>query len=125
GDFLRPGETVEGGLSSDLQASANRIIEQAVVVMTDIRGGLSELNRTLAKLNTGVLSDENLENFSASLRSLREVIGKFDAEVLSPENTKGLADAIRTFDEATRKVSIAAEHAGSALVKMDDAFDHL
>lgn len=125
GQFIQAGETVEGDLGGDLQSSATRITEQAVIVMTDIRSGLSELNRTLAKLNSGVLSDENLENFSGALRNLNAAIGKFDSEVLSEANTSGLAESIRTFQEATVRVSDAAEHASSALAKMDRAFDHL
>ncbi|MES2708039.1 MAG: MlaD family protein [Verrucomicrobiota bacterium] len=123
GEFIHPGDTVTGSGSPDLTATANRITDEIMVVMRDLRTGLADLNKTVIRLNEGVLSDENLNNVAASLRSLKEAIAKVDHEVLSDANTNALKESITKFRTAMENVDAAAARANSAIAKFDKGMD--
>src|SRR5688572_12582750 len=78
GGFLAAGETVDGVGSTDLTAAATKITDEATEVMKDIRNGLAELNKTISRLNTEVLSDANLKNVSDSLTKLNASLETID-----------------------------------------------
>lgn len=123
GEFIHPGDTVTGSGSPDLTATANRITDEIMVVMRDLRTGLSDLNKTVNRLNDGVLSDENLNNVAASLRALKEAIDKVDHEVLSEANTNALKESITKFRSAMDNVDAATAKANSAIAKFDKGMD--
>lgn len=123
GEFIHPGDTILGSGSPDLTTTANRITDEIMVVMRDLRTGLSDLNKTVLKLNEGVLSDENLNNFAASLRALKESINKVDNEVLSDANTNALKESIAKFRTAMDNVEAASAKANSAIAKFDKGMD--
>ena len=121
GEYLEPGTTLNGLGSPDLTATAGRITDEVMVVMRDLRAGLSDLSRTVGKLNEGVLSEDNLNNFSGSLRELRESIHKVDYEVLSDGNVNAIKLALEDFRKAMAKVDAAAGRADGVLAKADSA----
>lgn len=123
GEFIQHGATVTGSGSPDLTATANRITDEIMVVMRDLRSGLSELSATVKRLNDGVLSDENLNNVSATLRSLKNAVDKIDHEVLSDTNTDALKESITKFRTAMDSVSTATTRANSAIAKFDKGMD--
>ena len=132
GEFYKEGSTLSGMGSPDLTATANRITDEIMVVIRDLRSGLSELSTTLGRLNQGVLSDENLGNFSGSLRELRLGMSKVDNDVLSDANISAVKDALADFRTAMNKVDAAAgkaegvmTKADSAMAKVDKAMDSL
>lgn len=132
GEFYKSGSTLTGMGSPDLTATANKITDEIMVVIRDLRNGLSELSATVGRLNQGVLSDENLGNFSGGLRDLRESITKVDNDLLSDSNINAIKDALADFRTAMDKVDAAAgkaegmmTKADSALAKVDKAMDAL
>lgn len=132
GEYLKPGTTINGLGSPDLTTTANRITDEIMVVMRDLRTGLSDLSKTVNRLNEGVLSEDNLNNFSGGLRELRESIHKVDYDVLGDANINAVKDALADFQAAMDKVNAAAgkadgvlAKADSAMTKVDKAMDNL
>ncbi len=132
GEFYKEGSTITGTGSQDLTAAANKITDEIMVVMRDLRSGLSELSRTVNRLNEGVLSDANLDNFSGGLKELRQSIQTFDNDVMGETNVTAVKESLADFRSAMAKVDAAASKADgvlakadSAMVKVDKAMDHL
>ena len=121
GEYLKEGTTLNGVGSLDLTTTANKITEEIMVVMRDLRTGLSDLSKTVNRLNEGVLSDDNLQNFSGGLRELRESIHKIDNEVLGDGNLNAVKEALADFRAAMDKVDQAAARADGVIVKADSA----
>ncbi len=121
GEFIKPGSTIIGQGSTDLMSTANKLTDEIMVVLSDLRNGLKDLNLTVGKLNQGVLGDENLNNFSGALRELRESIHKVDYDVLSDANVNAVKEALADFRASMAKVENAAGRADSVLAKADSA----
>lgn len=125
GKFVEEGATLSGMGGSDMMAAATKVTDEATEVMKDIRAGLVELNKTIARLNTGVLSDHNLEHLSESLEKINASIDKIESQVLSEENTTALRESLALLKTTLQNASTASTKADSALAKMDKAMDHL
>lgn len=125
GQFIQEGATLNGVGGTDLTAAATKVTDEATEVMKDIRSGLAELNKTIARLNSGVLSDENLKHLSDALAKINASIDKIENQVLSEENTTALRDALALLKTTLQNASTASTKAESALAKMDKAMDHL
>ena len=132
GEYVKPLTVINGEGSQDLSATATRITDEIMVVIRDVRNGLRDLNITVGKLNNGVLSDGNLNNFSGGLRELRQSIHKLDTDVLSDANVNAVKVALDSFKEAMAKVDKASGQvdsvvgkADSAITKVDKAMDNL
>ena len=125
GKSVAAGTTLQGSSGSDLTAAAAKVSDEAIIVMKDIRTGIAALNETLARIQTGVLSEENLHNVSDSLKKLNAGLEKFDSKVLSEENTTALRDALALLKTTMQNASGASAKADSALAKIDKAVDHL
>ena len=125
GKYIAEGTTLNGMGGSDLTAAATKVTDEATEVMKDIRSGLAELNKTITRLNTEVLSDGNLKNISGTLAKLNASIDKIESQVLSEENTTSLHDALALLKTTLQNASTASTKADSALAKMDKAMDHL
>ena len=121
GEFIKAGSTLDGMGSTDLMATANKLTDEIMVVLSDLRNGMRDLNITGGKLNTGVLGEENLNNFSGGLREMRESIHKVNNDVLSDGNINALKDALADFRGAMATVDKAAGRADSVLVKADSS----
>ena len=125
GNFVAAGATLSGMGGSDLTTAATKVTDEAIVVMMDIRSGLAELNKAIGRLNSGVLSDENIKNLSGSLSRINTSIDKIENKVLSEENTTALHDALALLKSTLQNASTASTSADSAMAKMDKAMDQL
>jgi uncharacterized phage infection (PIP) family protein YhgE len=125
GGVVAPGETLDGIRGTDLTAAATKITDEATEVMKDIRNGLAELNKTISRLNAGVLSDVNLQNISGSLTRLNSSLEKIDNELMTGENIAAVRESLALLKKTLENASAASVKADSALAKMDKAMDHL
>ena len=132
GEFFKPGTTINGTGSPDFSATATKLTDEIMVVMRDLRNGLRDLNVTVGKLNDGVLSEENLNNFSNALREVRESVHKIDDDVLSDGNVNAVKEALTSMKDAMAKLDNASSRADglmakaeSAIGKADKAMDNL
>ena len=114
--------TGKGGAGfNDLSNAANKVAEKTVIVLEDIRGSLAELKVAINKIQTGVLSDKNLDNFSGSLADLKASLAKIDLEVLSDDNVKKLGTAVSKIAETSEKLVGAVDKASHAFTVADEA----
>jgi phospholipid/cholesterol/gamma-HCH transport system substrate-binding protein len=125
GGVVEEGATLKGTSASDLNSVATKVTDEATEVMKDIRAGIAQLNKTIERIQTGVLSDDNLKNVSASLKQLNDSLEKFDRTVLSEENTMALRDSLVLLKTTLQNSSSASAKADSALAKIDKAVDQL
>jgi phospholipid/cholesterol/gamma-HCH transport system substrate-binding protein len=132
GVYYKSGETITGAGGVDLTATASRITDEVLVVIRDLRNGLKDLNITVGKLNQGVLSEDNLNNFSGGLRELRQSIHKVDTDVMSDSNLNSIKEALTEFRAAMENVNASSKRidgvmqkADSAMAKVDKAVDQL
>lgn len=125
GAFIAEGETMNGEGGADLTAAAKSITDEALIVMKDIRTGLSELNKTISRINTGVLSEENIKRLSDSLASLNASLEKIETKVLSEENTTAVRDSLALLKTTLQNASSASAKADSGLAKFDKAVEQL
>ena len=130
--FVADGETLSGDVSPDLSSMASKIGDEGTAVMKDLRDSLSRLNTTLDRLNTGVLSDENLRHVTATLTELETSVRKIDVEILSGPVVADLKSGIAAFRQTmesaaslTKSIDPAIVSARSALAKVDKAVDQL
>ena len=125
GKFIEPGTTLNGVGGSDLTAAASRITDEATEVMKDIRNGIAELNKTISRINSGVLSDDNLRHVSESLAKVNATLERFDSRILSDENTAAVRDSLALLKSTLQNASSASAKADSAFAKIDRAVDQL
>jgi len=125
GRAVAAGATVQGSGSSDITTAANRMSDEAVVVMKDIRAGIAKLNETIERIQTGVLSEANLKNIADSLAKVNGSLEKLDSRVLNEENVAAVRESLALLKTTMQNASSASAKADSALAKMDKAMDHL
>ncbi len=124
-DFLQPEETLAGSGSQDLTSAASRITEEAIAVMKDIRVSLTEINATLSRVKIGLLSEQNIENVTASMSRLNRIMIKLDDEVLSGDNSAALKASLADLQKTMALASGAAEQAGGVMTKAGSAMSKL
>ncbi len=125
GESVKPGATLAGNSSSDLASAATRVSDEAVVVLKDIRTSLAEINKTIGRINSGLLSDTNLKNIEQSIAALRNALDRVDRDVVTQENAKAISDSLAVLRRAMETGSNAMNKADSALAKIDSAVDQL
>jgi phospholipid/cholesterol/gamma-HCH transport system substrate-binding protein len=125
GDFIAPGETLDGVGGMDFTTVAEQMTDEATELMKDIRNGLSELNKTIARLNSEVLSDVNVKHVSESLTRLNSSLETIDTHFLTDENAASVRDSLALLKQTLEKALSASASADSAFAKMDKAMDHL
>ncbi len=125
GDFIAPGETLDGVGATDLTAVATKITDEATEVMKDIRSNLAELNKTISRLNAGVLSDANFKHMSDSLASLNRIIEKFETSVLTEENVASVRESLASLRTTMQNASATSVTARNAVEKIDRAMDNI
>jgi phospholipid/cholesterol/gamma-HCH transport system substrate-binding protein len=132
GKSITAGTTLEGTGGNDLTTAASKVADESVIVMKDVRAGIAKLNETLERIQSGLLSEENLRHISESLASINESLEKFDNRILSEENVVAVRDSLallkttmQNANSASGKADSAFSKADSALAKADKAMDHL
>ena len=131
-EVVPEGATLSGNSSPDLASAATRVSDEAVVVLKDIRTSLAEINKTIGKINSGLLSDTNLKNIEHSIAALSSALDRVDHEFITAENAQSIRDslaivksAVQTGSSAMNKADGAMQKADSALTKIDKAMDQL
>ncbi len=119
--FFVEGDTVAGSGAPDLTSAASRITDEAVVVMKDIRGSLTQINETLTKVKSGLLSDQNLAHLGATMEHLDSMSRKLDETVLGQENVTALKESLKGMRTTMDAAAGAAMKADKVLVKADSA----
>lgn len=120
GEMITSGEVIDGTSSSDISATATRVADKSLLVLEDIRGSLADLKGALGKISTGVLGDDNLDNFGDSLKGLRETLRKVDDQVLNSENTSALAATLKTLRESSEKLSTNLDQVSTTMTSVND-----
>ena len=112
GEVIAAGTRIEGagigGLGS-LTDTADKLSDEAMLVMADVRDALKKLNGSLEKINTGLLADDNLESFRGALAKMNNAIEKLDSGVLSEENQASIKETLANLNGASEKISKGAE----------------
>jgi ABC-type transporter Mla subunit MlaD len=125
GEFIEKGETLDGVGSTDLTAVATKVTDEATEVMKDIRTSLAELNKTISRINEGVLSDANFKHMSDSLASLNRIIEKFETTVLTAENVAAVRDSLAALKTTMQNASASSANVRTAAEKIDKAMDQI
>jgi phospholipid/cholesterol/gamma-HCH transport system substrate-binding protein len=125
GEFVAEGAVLPGNATPDLTSAATRVSDEAVVVLKDIRTSLAELNKTIGKINDGLLSDTNLKNIENSIAALRSTLDRVDKEVMTTENVQAIRDSLAILKHTMQTGSSAMNKADSALAKVDKAVEQL
>lgn len=109
GEYIEAGTAIQGDAATgldEIQAEAGELSDLAKLMMEDIRLAVKSLDKTLKKIDAGMLSEENLANFKDTMESLKE----------SAENFKGasvkLGPMLDTGKEAAAEAKIAFAKAG-------------
>jgi len=108
--YLKPDANVVGGAASgleSLQDDAGVLLAEINVAVKDIQKAVKSLDRVFEKVETGMLSEENLENLNGSFANLRETTEnlKESSEKIDPV----IADAKATIGEAKTAMTKAGE----------------
>jgi ABC-type transporter Mla subunit MlaD len=128
-DFLVPDPNVliEGKTSGmgDLQKTADDIGKKADVVLDDARGALKEIKESMAKINTGALSDATINDFKKSIEHLSSTMKRVDEKVLGEENTANLTAALADIKVAAAGFKTSATNLSTASAKLGPTIDKL
>lgn len=123
-DVYAAGEVVsgaEGGGLDDLQKAANEISAKTQEVLEGIRAGLVDLNKAIEKVNTGVLSDENLGNFKDSLSRMKSAVTRLDESVLDEENVANVKTTLQQIRSASDNIAAQSQRLDSLMDRGETA----
>ncbi len=133
GDFLQGAEA--GGLEA-LQTDAEQIASDATVLISrgkttlskvddaldDLRSVSGQLAESLERINTGLITDENMAKFTSALDSLEGAAGNIKEASLDIKPLLADAqDAIRDFDQAAKAAEGTFSQASSEISKLGPA----
>ncbi len=120
GEMIKPGAELRGRESSDISATANRVADQSLLVLEDIRGSLVDLKGAIGKISSGVLADENLQNFRDAMKTMNLAMAKIDQEVLSKDNTTALHDSLKSLQETSTKLGTNLDQLGVTVASANE-----
>ncbi len=144
GDYfedLGPNDVIEGGGPSGLEAlqgDAETIASNAAVLMARGRNTLSKIDNALDELrsvtglltesidrvNSGILADENMENFTGALADLRDATGSIRDASMDIKPLIGDAKlAIKSFDQAAEEAQGTFAQASSEISRLGPAIE--
>ncbi len=113
GEYLAANTEIEGDAATgldEIQAEAGELSNQAKLMMADIRLAVKSMDKTLKKIDEGVLSEENLANIKEMLADLKK----------SGENFKAASAKLEPLFDKGKE---AAEEAKTAFAKAGDTLD--
>lgn len=113
GKYIEANAEVKGNATAgldELQAEAGVLSDRAKLMMEDIRKAVKTLDKTLKKINEGMLSEENLANFKDTLADLKK----------TGENIKGASGKLAPLFDKGKE---AVEEAKTAFAKAGETFD--
>jgi phospholipid/cholesterol/gamma-HCH transport system substrate-binding protein len=120
GKYFKEGASIKGdsaGGLDKLQEEAGELSDQVKVMMADISKAVQAMDKTLSKIDNGLLSDENVGNFKDILADLKETGENFK------ESSAKLGPLLDTGKEAAEEVKEAAKGAKVAFAKAGETFD--
>ncbi len=113
---LQPGDVVEGAQRSGGIGGLTAKGEQAV---GDLREGLAKIQELTERLNTELLSQENLDNLSATFANLKTTSENFSTI------SKDLSGVVEKIDRVTASAQGAVQTANRTLTTADQAAEDL
>ncbi len=120
GEMIPAGAQIRGLENTDIGTTAKGVADKSVQVLEDIQGSLADLKGAINKISTGVLGDDNLLNFSESMKNLNTTLTKLDAEVLSPANTTALKDSLGSLQHSAAKLDQDLDALGTTVTSAND-----
>lgn len=120
GAYIEPDTEIQGDAATgldELQAEAGELSDSAKSMMADIRLAVKSLDKTLKKIDEGVLSDENLANIKEMLADLKK-----SGENFKTASAK-LEPLLDSGKETMTEAKEAATEAKTAFKKAGDTFD--
>ena len=141
GKYIKDGDLIEGGGPSGLEAlqcDAENIASDAAVLMSRGRTTLSKIDNVLDELrsvtglltesidrvNSGLISEDNLKNFSNALADLKGATGNIqDASLEIKPILAEAQDAVRSFDRAAQEAQGTFEQVSSHISKLGPALE--
>ncbi|MES2657104.1 MAG: MlaD family protein [Verrucomicrobiota bacterium] len=143
GDFIAPGSRLEGAGLTGLDAIQNnaeevsrdvlRIIKEAEetfvkvdAAVVDIRSASTQLREAMNKVNTTMLSDENLKRFDNTLTNLESTTGRWNAasEKFDP-TIQEARDAIASIKNAAAGAETTLKTANQALTDIKPSLERI
>jgi ABC-type transporter Mla subunit MlaD len=125
---LRANDTIagrEGGGLDDLQEAANDISQKTQAVLEDIRKGLVDLSAAIKKIDTEILSQENLDHLKKSVAGLDSAVQKVDTSILNDENSDNLKKSLANLGRASENFAAQSDRLEAILGKGDAAVTKL
>lgn len=116
GKFVEAGSTMVATSAeslSDLTGSAGEALKEAREAVKEIRELVSDLVRFFARMEEGVLTEENLENLKVTLSQLRQSSEEINRA------SQGVKPLLDSADQALDNVNGAAEHADLTFDRVD------
>lgn len=123
-----------GGIGA-LEAAAEEIGEQTREVLVEIETAVEKLTAAIESFDTGFLGQENADHFKNTMASLDNAIAKVDQGILADDNLASVKEALTDLratagnfksasmnvDEASKILTPTIEKAGPAIDKVADA----
>ncbi len=136
GEYIKPDSEIDGDAATgldEIQAEAGDLSGRAKLMMEDIRLAVKSLDKTLKKIDEGMLSEENLANFKDTLADLKKTGENFKvaSEKLGPlfdKSKEAVVEAKVAFKKAGETFNTTKEvvkKAGPALEKLDPTISEL
>ncbi len=126
--WISAGETMKGteaGGLDDLQNAANQISEKTQRALEDIRANLKDLNVAIKKIDSDVLSDENLKHLHTTLTSIDTASTRLNEKFLSEENADSLKKSLANFATTSETLAKESARVGPLLQKGEAAINKL
>jgi phospholipid/cholesterol/gamma-HCH transport system substrate-binding protein len=105
---------------NDLSNAANRVAEETLLVLRDIRESFGDLK---TKISEGILSSKNIENFNVAMEDLKGSLDKIDNKVLSDTNIDKLGSGVAKLSESADKLSTGIDGITKTFQSADDAIN--
>jgi phospholipid/cholesterol/gamma-HCH transport system substrate-binding protein len=136
GIYIEEGDFIEGAAAGGLEAlqtdaqsiasSAAVLMERGKTTLTKVDNALDELrsvtgqlNQSLDRVNTGLISDENMKNFREALADLKAATGNIhDASIQFKPLLVDAQKAVRSFDQAAEEAQGTFAQASAEISKL-------
>ncbi len=125
GAFISKESVVSAGGLSALQDTATEVGKKADLVMDDMRGALSEIKESMAKVNKDALGPETIRHFKESIEHLNGTMTRVDNKVLGEENASNLKNTLADLRESAARFKSTAATLDDQVKRLGPMFDKL
>jgi phospholipid/cholesterol/gamma-HCH transport system substrate-binding protein len=119
GRTIPPGTEIVGttGMGfAALQSTAEDLGSRAADAITEMQKAVTEIQDSLAKINQGILTQDNVAHISQTLESAAASAATLDQEILAPANAAALRETLDQLQQAASSLQ-------SSTAKLDAAMD--